>query len=284
MADDGAQTNFTVFGSRGFIGRHVVAYLAERGVSVYAPDRAQIASGEVEARDLGHVIYAIGLTADFRTRLQETVEAHVSLLNRLINGTRWSSWLFLSSTRLYGGTEGSDPSREDDNISVVPDLDRVYDLSKLLGEAICLSRPEETCRVARLSNVFGRGMPGANFIASVAEQASKGLPVTIREDRRSAKDYIPLDDVVRLLYRISLEGKQRSYNVASGSSIDHGRIAELVSETFGVEVGFAEDGALRRFPAIDTSRIQNEFAWKSDHVENALNQFLSTMSHPKDNP
>ena len=55
MAGDNAQTSFTVFGSRGFIGRHVVAYLAERGVSVYAPDRAQIASGEVEARDLGQV-------------------------------------------------------------------------------------------------------------------------------------------------------------------------------------------------------------------------------------
>ena len=58
------------------------------------------------------MIYAIGVTADFRTRPFETMEAHVSVLCEILRDARLDSLTYLSSTRLYGGAastgEGTD--------------------------------------------------------------------------------------------------------------------------------------------------------------------------------
>ena len=63
---------FTVLGSTGFIGSHVAALARSQGHDIYCPSRRDSLAG----RDLGHVIYAIGMTADFRHRPHETIEAH----------------------------------------------------------------------------------------------------------------------------------------------------------------------------------------------------------------
>ncbi len=51
--------------------------------------------------DLGHAFYCIGLTADFRSRPFETIEAHCGLLKEVLSGSRFSSFVYLSSTRVY---------------------------------------------------------------------------------------------------------------------------------------------------------------------------------------
>jgi len=64
----------TVLGGSGFIGSHVARHLRRLGVACDTPARDD---ESIFSRPLGHVIYAIGLTADFRARPLETVEAHV---------------------------------------------------------------------------------------------------------------------------------------------------------------------------------------------------------------
>ena len=72
---------FTVLGASGYIGRHLVPHLRALGAEVWAP-----AKGELTGLDqpLGHVIYAVGLTAGFRTRPYDTVQAHVGWLAQLL--------------------------------------------------------------------------------------------------------------------------------------------------------------------------------------------------------
>ncbi len=272
-----AELGFTVLGGAGFVGQALVAHLRAEGTPVWVPTRAEIAAGALETHPLGHVVYAIGLTADFRTRLSDTVEAHVTLLDRLLNATDWASWLVLSSTRVYGAERGLRPAYEDDRVSVRPSLDAVYDLSKLLGEALVLARPEPTARVARLSNVFGPGMPGGNFLASISAQAARGEPVTIGEAPGSAKDYVPIGEVARLLAAISRGGRQRSYNVASGKALDHAAIAQILTETFGTPISFAPNGALRMLPEIDITRIRDEFDGGAVDLETELRTFLASL-------
>jgi len=87
----------TVLGSSGFIGSHLVNKLRELNVSYYCPSREE----DLTKKNLGDVIYCIGLTADFRSRPFDTVTAHVCKLLTILQECRFDSLLYLSSTRLY---------------------------------------------------------------------------------------------------------------------------------------------------------------------------------------
>ena len=87
---------FTVLGSSGFIGSHVASLAATNGHDVVCPTR----NANLAGRSLGHAIYCIGLTADFRTRPHETIHAHVSKLQEVLQTTTFDSLVYLSSTRV----------------------------------------------------------------------------------------------------------------------------------------------------------------------------------------
>ncbi len=93
-------STFTVLGATGYIGSRLVAHLQAQGHTVWAPARGD---AEVFTRPLGHVMYCVGLTADFRTRPFDTVDAHVGLLAEVLRRAQFESLLYLSSTRVYMG-------------------------------------------------------------------------------------------------------------------------------------------------------------------------------------
>src|SRR5712691_7197034 len=139
----------TVLGASGFIGSHLVARLQELNLQCFAPERDQ----ELGGKSLGHIVYCIGLTADFRQKPFETVDAHVSTLLKIVRQCEFDSLLYLSSARLYRGQETI--AGEDDPVRVNPlQNDDIYNISKLMGESLSLDcgRP---ARVARLSAVYG---------------------------------------------------------------------------------------------------------------------------------
>lgn len=76
---------FTVLGGSGFIGWQLAATLRQQGEDVYVPPRDHGARFD---RPLGDVVYAVGVTADFRSRPFATVEAHVCLLRRVLSRRR----------------------------------------------------------------------------------------------------------------------------------------------------------------------------------------------------
>lgn len=248
-------TKYTILGSTGFIGSHLVSHLKSCGVEVNTPPRdAETLRGE----KLGHVIYTIGLTGNFRERPHDAVDAHVNVLQRLMNGAQFDSWLYLSSTRVYGGLPEDTAATETVPLSVRPGLSGLYDLSKLLGESICLACDNPAVRVARLSNVYGTGQHPSTFLGSVLDEAVRTGSVTIGESPASSKDYISIDDVVRILPAIAANGHERIYNVADGAPVTHGEIADTL-RAIGYRVDFAPGGQIRGFPTIDTTRIDKEF-------------------------
>ncbi|WP_228856685.1 NAD-dependent epimerase/dehydratase family protein [Desulfomarina profundi] len=143
---------FTVYGSTGIIGSHVTRYLEKNGFSVNTPDRDEVLSFSTP---LGHVLYCIGVTADFRNRPIDTVQAHVCVLSEILRRGDFTSLLYLSSTRIYSG---ADSGREDARFSLDPsDPSDLYNLSKLMGESLCLQCGRKGVKIARLSNVVGDG-------------------------------------------------------------------------------------------------------------------------------
>ncbi len=246
---------FTIFGAPGFIGSHLTAYLKQAGHEVTALGRG---NAPPKNTGLGHAIFCIGLTADFRGRLVETARAHVCSLAELIQDYQFESFLYLSSTRVYGGVESGN---EESALTVRPDADNLYNLSKLTGEALCLGQSNVEFRVARLSNVIGRGSAPTNFLQAVIHEARQKGTVTLHTSAESAKDYIDIHDVCGALEFIALKGRQRLYNVASGISTSNREVASCIQRHLSASVAYASGARTVTFPSIDISRLGGEFAF-----------------------
>ena len=266
---------FTVLGSTGFIGRRMVAHLQSHDIEVETPPRD---AADLRGRNLGHVIYAIGLTGNFRSQPQAAIEAHVNVLQKLMDCADFESWLYLSSTRVYGGLPSGVLATEDAALTVRPGPDSLYDLSKLLGEAICVAKDSATVRVARLANVYGAGQSEHTFLGSVIHELARNGKVTIGESPPSSKDYISVENVVTLLKLIATQGRERIYNVASGQPVTHQDLADIMRQCrYNVE--FSAHAPARIFPAIDTARIIGEFGEKPRSILQDLPTLIEEEKH-----
>lgn len=256
---------WTVLGASGTIGRRLAAHLRAAGQTVDTPGRGD---DSLYRRQMGHVIYAIGLTADFRQRPYDTVQAHVSALAELLQQGNFESLLYLSSTRVYARATCT---REDSPLPVLTqEPSDLYNLSKLMGESLCLQDARASVRVARLSNVVGgEDADSSNFVPSLVREARSGR-IVLQTAADSAKDYIHIDDVVELLPRIAADGRERLYNVASGIQTTHTQwTTELAAQT-GCSVEVAPRAPAVRFIPIDIGRIRTEFEFQPRPVLGAL--------------
>lgn len=251
-------TKFTILGASGFIGSHLVEMLRNRGEVVDTPDvRRGIAGG-----DCGHLIYCIGLTADFRSRPLDTMHAHAGVLAEVLKSCRFESLLYLSSARVYaGGESGAEDAKLRADPATPDDIDI---LSKMAGEALCLTQPAETIRVARVSNVFGDDLAWLDsksdeFLPSLIRAALRDRRIRLQSAPASSNDYVWIDDVTRALYRIAVGGKHRLYNVGAGRNISHGDMCGVLRELTGCEVDVAPGAPTIVTPQLDLSRLGAEF-------------------------
>jgi nucleoside-diphosphate-sugar epimerase len=252
---------WTIFGARGVIGRRVASRLRDLGAHVFEPTRGEMV---FDRGTLGHVIYAAGLTADFRTRPYDTIEAHVNLLAELLRHASFDSLLYLSSTRVYAHAASG---REDAPIPVLTqDPSDLYNLSKLMGESLCLQDPRIGVRVVRLSNVVGgEDMDSINFVPSLMREARAGR-VVLRTSADSTKDYIHIEDVVEILPRIVVSGRERIYNLASGVQTTHAQLTAQLAKKTGCTVEVTPGAPSVRFIPIDIERIRKEFDFQPRQV------------------
>ena len=264
---------FTVLGSTGFIGSNLVSYLKSLGEEVATPARNAAFDS---SQNLGHVIYCIGLTADFRKYPLDTAEAHVSRLVEFLKVAKFESFLYLSSTRVY---EGSNQAVEAQSLTVDPAKpEHIFNLTKLAGEAICMSQDNPAVRIARVSNVLGEDFTSENFIFSVMKDAAEKKSVEFRTTAETAKDYIWIDDVVSLLHKIAVDGKKRMYNVASGASLSNAAIAALITKISGAQTIFAANATKVSFPNINVQRISEDFQFKPTDVIPKLSALYTAYS------
>ena len=264
--------NFTILGASGAVGSRLHSFLEQGGHEVFAPRRDDPG---IYSRDLGHVIYCIGVTADFRRKPFETVESHVTVLGELLKRASFTSLLYLSSTRVYLGADSTDESANCRVNTNHPD--DFYNLTKLTGEALCFASGRTNVRVARLSNVFSVDAGSENFLTELVRDALKTRQLTIRTSLESAKDYIAVPDVMELLTRIAVSGKQMLYNVASGTNISNRMLVERLAALTGCRVTVTAAAPEIVFPPISTSRIRQEFCSPASDVLIDLPRMLQEL-------
>ncbi len=247
-------SGYTVFGASGLIGSALVAALHAAGKHVRAVGR-----GEPPPNGpWGRAIYAVGITADFRTRPAELVEAHAGYAAALLMRGDVATFTYISSTRMYrDGATG-----EENPISIDPaDSDRTYDASKLLGESLTRLIAGPAARIVRLSNVVPLAPEGPTFLADVVREARANGVVTIRESPESARDYISLDDAIEGILRVARCEGPACCNVASGVNVGNARIADLLSHHLGAHVRFEEGARPRRATPIRIDALRERIGF-----------------------
>jgi nucleoside-diphosphate-sugar epimerase len=247
---------FTIIGANGFIGTALVASLESQDQVVHAVTRASLPALLATRRPAGHVIDCVGLTGDC-LRPRDAAEAHVGLVARCLADLQFDSFLLLSSTRVYARASAT---REDALLSALPsEPSDLYSVTKLAGEALCLADPRPTARVARLSNVYGIGMPAETFLGQVLHEGHMSGCVVFQQSAASAKDYVGVAALARMLPAIARAGTRRLYNVAAGVNTSHAGIADRLRVATGWHISFAANAPTARQAPIDTARIAAEF-------------------------
>ena len=252
------------------MGQHVCAALRAADQPVWAPDRSDTSWLHSQH---GSVVFAAGLTADFRQRPLDTVDAHVGLLTQMLRHTRFERMVYLSSTRVYSGQSSTD---EDAPLLVRPtDGSDLYNLSKLMGESLCMAHPNRHISVLRLSNVVG-GLPvqADSFLGMLWAEAKRGH-IQLQAHPESAKDYIHINEVVHAVLAALSRGASRIYNVASGFNLPHREWASTLAGVAGATWSAHESAAKWSFPVICNQRLRNELGVPPLHSPESLLQSVA---------
>lgn len=250
----------TVIGGKGFIGQHLTNKLLASGWDCHVPDRLTIFEGQ---ENMGHIFYCAGLTADYIHRPFDTVEAHVSLLSRILQTNRFQSLVYLSSTRLYD-SQPEAVGTEDLPLLLNPTTPRhIYDLSKALGESLCLVTGKGRARVARLSCVYNDHTDEDGFLPGLLRQIIQNRPSVLEVDSSPAfaRDYVHLEDVLDALIMIATQGIEDIYNVASGENISNETIFSAFSDISSCRIIPLRNDGSPVPPRISIKKMQDEFDW-----------------------
>ena len=258
----------TVFGGLGFIGSHLCRSFKKDGLPYQIVSRQD----PLPTGDLGNVFYCAGITADFRSRPFDTMDAHISTLSNVLKQCKYTSLLYLSSARIY---RHASSTTEDSKFMVCPqDPEDLVDLSKLAGEALCLSMNDEKVRIVRLSNVFGKDFTSETFLTEMIKSALLEGEINLRSALDSSKDFIDVKSTVNMMRCISEKGTHRIYNVASGYNVSHKEIICKLQEVTGCGLMVADDAPSIIWSIINIDLIKQEFNFKPTCLTGKLEELV----------
>ena len=267
---------FTILGSTGFIGSALISYLKSQHIECVTLD---LRTEEISDKSLGHVIYAIG-EPNFKEKPIESIDAHVLKLEKFLKKANFESFLYLSSTKIYYGSTFTD---EDSSLVVNPlKFYSLYNISKIMGEAICNLSQKQNVRIVRLSTVTGKNFKTSNFISSIIFDAIRNKEIILKTKLDSKRDYILLEDVVQILPKISISGKNKIYNVAYGQNLKTREIVEKIKEITGCTYKVERDAKEYSYPPISIQKIKNEFNFNpTSSILTKLNEIIMAFQKNK---
>lgn len=262
---------FTILGSKGFIGSHLVKSLQSEGVECYCPN---IRTDDISGQHLGNVIYAIGVP-DFLTRPFDAVEAHVCSFKKIIAETSFDSLLYCSGTRVY---LENIKTNENSSLSVNPNkFEHLYNISKIMGESLCIAAKNPRIKIARLSNVTGNNFESNLFIPSILREAVNHKKITLHTKLESQKDYIHINDITKILPKICVDGKNQIYNVASGINISSKSIIDKILQVLPIDIEVMPDAKEYSFPPINIDLLKNEFNFKPKSILDLIEDMVKNF-------
>lgn len=266
---------YTIFGSNGFIGSELMKYLKEQDSKVYVPKRNQ----KKFKKNLGNVIYCVG-SDNWKKFPEQGFESNLGHLKEILFNNKFKSFLFLSSTRIYVNNKST---KENSFIKInSSNQNDFYNLLKLTSESICLNTNKQNIKIIRLSNVLGNNFDSPLVFPSLVRDAIKKNEITLFINKNSTKDYIHINDVINLIFKIIKFGKKKIYNLASGKNITLLKIAKLIQKQTMCKIKFKNQFTLIEEPKININSIKKEFKFKpkeniKQQIENIIENFKKNL-------
>lgn len=246
---------YTIFGSTGFIGYEICKYLKKKDEKVFLPNRKRTRF----KKDLGHIIYCVG-SDDWQKKPKKGFYSNFGHLKEIVFNNNYKSIIFLSTTRVY---LNSRHTYEEKNLLVSSKKSNdYYNLLKLASESMLL-RLNKKVKIIRLSNVFGFNYKSPLLLPTLIRDGIKKRKIKIIISQNSTKDYIHIDDVIRIIFRILKSGKSDIYNVASGNNISLKNFTKILKDKLNCKVILKNQNNKIFEPKINISKIHKEFKFKS---------------------
>jgi len=250
-----------VTGAAGFIGRHTIDVLVDKGYEVIALDKDVdgVMSLAGSVRRLG-----CDITHDIQLRwafMEAMPDAVIHLAAQSCVATSMRDWVedvkqniigtinVIQACQKYGVQKivfASSGGAIYGNLTRLPAIEEMppdpisaYGISKLAGEHyIRISGLDYV--ILRYPNVYGPGQPSdgeSGVVAIFIDRIARGLKPQIFGDGSKARDYVFVADVARANLQALTHGENGIYNIGSGHPISDQQLFEAIAAQMGWDGG-----------------------------------------------
>jgi nucleoside-diphosphate-sugar epimerase len=260
-----------VSGSKGFVGRHVLARLVALGADVREltlEDGVDITEWQQVSR-VGRFDAFVHLAAQTfvpqsfnspREMLSNNLVATISALEAC---RKFSAKMVFASAYVYGEPQRLPICEDHPLVATNP-----YTESKIIGERLCSCYHRDfgvPCTILRAFNIYGHGQNSRFLIPTIISQARTGT-VRLRSGK-PRRDFIHVEDVAEAYVRaVGLEPEGFStYNIGSGISHSVAEIAGMIREEIGKPVAIIFSEEVRKGEVLETvadiGRAKSHLGW-----------------------
>jgi nucleoside-diphosphate-sugar epimerase len=280
-----------VTGATGFAGRHLVAALRHAGYAVetHSSSASDIGQELPSYSGISHVFHVAGrlFVPDswrnpglfYRTNVQGTVNVMEFCREQKASVTLISSYVYGIPQRL--------PISEDHTVAAV----NPYAHTKLLAEDIARFYEKQFdvgVTIVRPFNLYGPNQDRRFLIPQLIHDALDPQVAAMEvADLAPRRDYLHIDDLVRLLILVMTARGSGTYNAGSGKSVSVNELASTIRDLAGVDKPIVAKGAPRQneIPDViaDISRARDTFGWTPqielpDGLDGIIQQLQPTIA------
>ena len=251
--------NFTIFGHTGFLGKNIVDQLNRKKINIFLPSRNKFKF----SKNLGNVIYCIGSDDVIKNPLN-AVLSNLLILSKIIEQNKFETFTYISSTRLYLNTN---ETNENDDIRIkVNSKNYLFNSLKVAAENFCLSKNNKNIKVVRLSNLYGPNFSNQVYLLpSLIRDSLKKKQINILINKKSKKNYLYVNDAIKVILKIINKSRFRIYNIASDKRISLENIAFAVKKATNCKIVYKNQNIKLDEPIIDINRIKKEYNFKPEN-------------------
>lgn len=299
-------------GATGFIGRHFLKALYEKGYKVTVLVRSSNNHFKEFGKELNTVILPDPILNDFKMLLnkrfdavchlaaftpanhldpafaKECIETNSMLTLQLLQASLENGidrFLYFSAGNIYYVNDSIEPAGEMDLI--YPSRFSPYYLgSKMLGE-IFVDHFRQNHGIntisLRISSPYGLGMPKQSAVIKLIERTMKGLPVKLYDGKIYKTDFVYVGDVVGAALSAIEGGSPGIYNIGSGEATSLVELARTIGKVFGksVPIEIVDTGTeyhRKGFRHLDIKKARTAWNWYPRSLEEGLKLMFEQMS------
>jgi len=243
-----------ITGGAGFIGKHLVNYLLDKGnvitifdnfsnseensMGYFIKNGVKVINGDIrkfeeilketENQDiLIHLAAKISVSESILNP-SETFEVNVDGTKNVLEACKRSNIkkvIIASSAAVYGESVPKIKLKENTKTNPISP----YGKSKLIMEQE-IRKNNINCIILRFFNIFGIGQTPeyAGVITKFIEMISTNKPLKIFGDGMQTRYFVSINNVVESIYDAIKNGKNGTYNIASGKAITINELAEFM--------------------------------------------------------